>query len=60
MSIEIIHDEPIVQEGFHNFDVIMVRAVGNRIDVWWRCIDCGKRRYRSIRVQSGRCVEVEA
>ena len=60
MSIEVIRNEPVVQEGFHNFDVIKVRTVGNRIDVWWRCIDCGKRRFRSVRVQHGKCVEVKA
>jgi len=61
MSIEIIHDEPIKrQEGFHNFDVINVRATGGSIRVWWRCTDCGKRRYRIIRIQGGRCEEVSA
>jgi len=59
MSIEVIHAEPVGIEGFHNFDVIKVRAVGDTIETWWRCIDCGKRRYRSVRVQGGRCMEVK-
>ena len=57
MSIEIIHDEPIGVEGFHNFDVFKIRATNN-IRVWWRCINCDKQRYRDVKIQHGKCEEV--
>ena len=62
MSIEVTHGEPSYPpaEGFHNFEVVEVTTRGNAIDVWWSCIDCGARRYRSIRIPTGKCAEVTA
>ena len=47
-----------IPEGFHEFRVIKIEPWRNGIDVHWSCVHCGAKRYRSIRVKSGQCVEV--
>ena len=59
MNIEIVPRKThLIPEGFHEFQVIKIEPWDNGIDVHWSCVHCGAKRYRSIRVNGGECVEV--